>query len=127
MSSRGSGRMRRVDEAVRHVLSEAIPELKDPRIGFVTVTSVQTTRDLSQATVWVSVLGPERQRSRTLDGLEHARGVLQAKVGEQLHLRRTPQLTFAYDQAVERGVRMSKLIDELARDLGDDASDDDSG
>ena len=127
MSSRGSGRMRRVDEAMKHVLSESIPELKDPRIGFVTVTSVQTTRDLSQATVWVSVLGSERQRARTLEGLEHARGVLQAKVGEQLHLRRTPQLAFAYDQAVERGVRMSKLIDELAHDLGDDASDDDSG
>ncbi len=124
---RYSGRMRRVDEAMKHVLSEAIPELKDPGVGFVTITGVETTRDLSQATVWISVLGPERQRARTLAALERARGVLQAKVGEQLHLRRTPQLAFAYDQAVERGVRMSRLIDELARDLGDDAGDDDGG
>jgi len=125
-SSRGSGRMRRVDEAVKHVLSEAIPELKDPGIGFVTVTGVQTTKDLSQATVWVSVMGSERQQSATIEALERACGVLQARIARELHLRRTPQLAFAYDHAVERGVRMTKLIDELARDLSDDAGDDDS-
>ena len=116
MTSRGSGRarMRRVDEAVRQVLSEAIPTLKDPRIGFVTVTGVDTTSDLAQATVWVSVLGGERQRDGTLRALEHAAGALQRELGRQLRLRRTPQLLFAYDPAVERGVRMSRLIDELA-------------
>jgi ribosome-binding factor A len=123
--------MRRVDEAMKHVLSESIPGLKDPRIGFVTVTGVKTTRDLSQATVWVSVLGPERQRERTLAALERARGVLQSRVATELHLRRTPQLAFAYDPAVERGVRMGKLIDELAPEPvpngGDDGGDDDSG
>jgi ribosome-binding factor A len=121
--------MRRVDEAVKHVLSESIPELKDPGIGFVTVTGVSTTRDLSQATVWISVLGPERQQARTLAALERAKGVLQARVAQELHLRRTPLLAFAYDQAVERGVRMSRLIDELApepdSDSGDDVGDDD--
>jgi ribosome-binding factor A len=127
MSRAGGGRMRRVDEAMKHVLSEAIPGLKDPRVGFVTVTGVQTTRDLSQATVWVSVLGSERQHERTLAGLERARGVLQARVAQELHLRRTPQLAFAYDQTVERGVRMSRLIDELAGDQGDDEGDDDRG
>ena len=127
MSRAGGGRMRRVDEAMKHVLSEAIPGLKDPRVGFVTVTGVQTTRDLSQATVWVSVLGSERQQERTLAGLERARGVLQARVAQELHLRRTPQLAFAYDQTVERGVRMSRLIDELAGDQGDDEGDDDRG
>jgi ribosome-binding factor A len=125
-SSRGSGRMRRVDEAVKHVLSEAIPELKDPGIGFVTVTGVQTTRDLSQATVWVSVMGSERQQSSTLAALARASGVLQGRVARELHLRKTPQLAFAYDHAVERGVRMTKLIDELAPDVIDDDAGDDA-
>jgi ribosome-binding factor A len=116
--------MRRVDEAVKHVLSEAIPELKDPGIGFVTVTGVKTTSDLAQATVWVSVLGSERQRSRTLEALERASGVLQGRIARELRLRRTPQLGFAYDQSVERGVRMTRLIDDLTQDLGDEEVDD---
>jgi ribosome-binding factor A len=120
MTERGTGRMRRVDEAVKQVLSEAIPELKDPGLGFVTVTGVRTTKDLAQATVWVSVLGSERKQAATLAALERAGGVLQGRIARQLHLRRTPQLSFAYDQAVERGVRMTQLIDELARDLPDD-------
>ena len=106
--------MRRVDEAIREVLSEAIPTLKDPGIGFVTVTGVKTTSDLTQATVWISVLGSEQARRATLAGLERAAGVLQARVNTELHLRRTPLLAFAYDPSVERGIRMSRLIDELA-------------
>jgi ribosome-binding factor A len=125
MTDRTSGRMRRVDEAVKHVLSEAIPELKDPGVGFVTVTGVKTTSDLAQATVWVSVLGSERQRSRTLEALERASGVLQGRIARELRLRRTPQLSFAYDQSVERGVRMTRLIDDLTQDLGDEEVDDD--
>ena len=119
----GTGRMRRVDEAVKQVLSEAIPALKDPGLGFVTVTGVRTTTDLEHATVWISVLGSERQQGRTLAALERAAGVLQGRLGRELHLRRTPQLLFAYDHAVEGGVRMTKLIDELARDLSDDPED----
>jgi ribosome-binding factor A len=119
--------MRRVDEAMKQVLSEAIPTLKDPGVGFVTVTAVVTTTDLAQATVWISVLGSETQRARTLDALGRAHGVLQARVARELRLRRTPQLLFAYDPSVERGVRMTKLIDELApHDVeggGDDGTD----
>ncbi len=111
-----SGRMRRVDEAIHQVLAEAIEQLKDPRIGFVTVTGVRTTSDLKQATVYVSVLGSERKRERTLVGLEAAHGVLQGRIGRELRMKRTPQLTFEYDPSVERGVRMTKLIDELAPD-----------
>ncbi len=107
-------RLRRVDEAVRKVLSEGIAELKDPRIGFVTVTAVQVTNDLEHATVWVSVFGSDKARQRALEALEGAAGVLQARVNRELHLRRTPHLRFTYDAAVEHGVRMSKLIDELA-------------
>jgi ribosome-binding factor A len=109
-------RMRRVNESVRQVLSEALLELKDPRIGFVTVTGVETSPDLRQARVYVSVLGGERKRQATLKGLSAAHGVLQSRIGRELRLKRTPQLTFEYDPSVERGVRMTKLIDELAPD-----------
>jgi ribosome-binding factor A len=107
-------RMRRVNEAVRETLAEAIGELKDPRIGFVTVTAVKTSTDLRQARVYVSVLGNERKRQKTLQGLESAHGVLQAKLATELRMKRTPQLAFEYDPTVEEGVRMSRLIDELA-------------
>ena len=112
-------RMRRVNESVRQVLSEAVLELKDPRIGFVTITGVETTADLRQAQVFVSVLGSKRIREATLEGLTAAHGVLQARLSRELHMKRTPQLTFAYDPTVERGVRMTKLIDELAPDDDD--------
>jgi ribosome-binding factor A len=118
-----SGRMRRVDEAVKQVLSEAIPALKDPRVGFVTVTAVETTSDLEHAKVWVSVLGSEGQRKRTLRVLEGAAGVLQARLNRELGLRRTPRLEFVYDRAVEHGVRMTRLIDELAPPDGADDAD----
>jgi ribosome-binding factor A len=106
--------MRRVNESVRQVLAEALPELKDPRIGLVTVTGVDTAPDLRHATVYVSVLGNEKKRQATLRGLEAAHGLLQSRLARQLRLKRTPQLTFEYDPSVERGVRMSQLIDELA-------------
>jgi ribosome-binding factor A len=111
-----SERMRRVNAAVREVLSEAVGELKDPRIGFVTVTGVETSSDLRQAQVFVSVLGSEKKREQTLAGLGAAHGVLQARIARELRMKRTPQLTFQYDDSVERGVRMSHLIDELAPD-----------
>jgi ribosome-binding factor A len=109
-------RMRRVNESIRAVLAEALTELKDPRIGFVTVTGVKTSRDLRQAVVFVSVLGSERKRAKSLEGLEAAHGVLQARLARELRMKRTPQLTFQYDPSVEQGVRMSKLIDELVTD-----------
>ena len=111
--------MRRVNESVRQVLSEAVGELKDPRIGFVTVTGVETSADLRHARVYVSVLGSETKRRESLAGLAAAHGVLQARLGRELRMKRTPQLAFEYDPTVERGVRMARLIDELAPD--DDA------
>ena len=108
--------MRRVNAAVREVLSEAVGELKDPRIGFVTVTGVKTSADLQQAVVFVSVLGSERRREKTIEGLQAAHGILQGRIARELRLKRTPQLTFEYDPSVERGVRMTQLIDELAPD-----------
>jgi ribosome-binding factor A len=111
--------MRRVNEALREVLSEGIATLKDPRIGFVTVTGVDTSPDLSHATVYVSVLGSERKREASMAGLQSSHGVLQTLVNRELRLKRTPQLTFQYDPTVERGVRLSRLIDELNADEQD--------
>jgi ribosome-binding factor A len=111
-----SGRTRRVNESVRQVLSEAVGELKDPRIGFVTVTGVETSPDLRQARVYVSVFGSEESRQDSLAGLQAAHGVLQSRIARELRMKRTPQLVFEYDPTVERGVRMTQLIDELAPD-----------
>jgi ribosome-binding factor A len=112
--------MRRVNEAVRAVIAEGIGELKDPRIGLVTVTGVAVSPDLRVGTVYVSVLGGERKRNATLEGLESAHAVLQARIARDLRLKRTPHLTFAYDPSVEQGVRMTTLIDELTSDGADD-------
>jgi ribosome-binding factor A len=113
--------MRRVNEAVRAVVAEAVAGLNDPRIGLVTVTAVEVSPDLRTGRVFVSVLGNARKRAATLAGLESAHGFLQAKLGRELNLRRTPQLAFEYDPTVEHGVRMTKLIDELAPDAPHDA------
>ena len=111
-----------MNEAIRHVLSESIPTLKDPRIGFVTVTGVEAATGYEHATVYISVLGSDADQERTLEGLQAARGVLQAQVARRLGTRRTPVLTFEYDPAIERGVRLTQMIDELApTDADDDA------
>jgi ribosome-binding factor A len=112
-----SERMRRVNEAVRAVVAEAVSQLKDPRIGLVTVTSVRISPDLREGIVYVSVLGGEKKRRATLAGLESAHGVVQARVARELALKRTPLLRFEYDPSVEQGVRMTALIDRLASEL----------
>jgi|SRR5579884_1813641 len=107
------GRMRRVDEAVREVLSDAIArDLQDPRIGFVTVTGVKTSPDLRHARVYVSVLGDAAAREASLQGLRSAHGLLQGAIASQLALKRTPTLTFHYDESVQRAMRISELIAE---------------
>jgi ribosome-binding factor A len=109
------GRMRRVDEAMRAVLSDAIAtDLKDPRVGFVTVTGVKTSPDLRHARVYVSVLGDEPEREASMDGLRSAHGFLQHRLASELTLRHTPSLTFEYDGTVDRGMRISRLVDENA-------------
>jgi len=110
-----SPRMRRVDEAVRAVLTDAIAtQLKDPRVGFVTVTSVKTSPDLRHARVYVSVLGDDDVRAESLDGLRSAHGFLQRRVACELVLKHTPTLTFAYDESVDRGMRITELLQDEA-------------
>ena len=108
-----TARMRRVNEVIREVLGAAIAtDLKDPRIGFVTVTGVETSPDLRAARVYVSVLGSEEDRERTLEGLSSSHGFLQSRINDELRMKRTPTLTFHYDESVERGTRISRLLDE---------------
>ncbi len=105
-------RMRRVDEAMRAVLSDAISkDLKDPRVGFVTVTGVKTSPDLRHARVYVSVLGDDQARQASIEGLRSAHGFLQRRVATELTLKHTPALVFQYDESVDRGMRISQLID----------------
>lgn len=107
-------RMRRINEAIREVLSEAITGgLKDPRIGFVTVVSVDTSPDLRSAKVYVSVLGDEEELKQSLKGLEHSHGYLQSLLGGQLGMKRTPQLSFRRDESIERGMRIEKILKEM--------------
>jgi len=106
-------RMRRVNEVIRQVLGDAIAtDLKDPRIGFVTVTDVDTSPDLRTARVYVSVLGGEAEREKTLVGLRSSHGFLQGRIAAELRMKRTPTLTFHYDESVDRGVRISRLLDQ---------------
>jgi ribosome-binding factor A len=104
--------MRRINEVLREVIGAAIAELSDPRIGFVTVTSVETSPDLRAARVHVSVLGPESEREETLAGLRSSHGLIQAKIAAETRMKRTPKLSFHYDSTVERGMRISRLLDQ---------------
>jgi ribosome-binding factor A len=106
-----SARMRRVDETVRAVLSEAIAtQMKDPRVGFVTVTAVKTSPDLRHANVYVSVLGDEATRAASMQGLRSGHGFLQRLLARELTLKHTPTLTFAYDESIDRGMRINELL-----------------
>ena len=108
------GRMRRVDEAVRQVLSDAVPlDLKDPRVGFVTVTDVRTSPDLRHARVYVSVLGDDAARAASLEGLQSAHGYLQRRVATELRLKHTPTLQFVYDDTAERAARLEQILGDV--------------
>jgi ribosome-binding factor A len=112
-----TGRMRRVDEAVRAVLSDAIAkDLQDPRVGFVTVTGVKTSPDLRHARVYVSILGDESVRAESLDGLRSARGFLQGRVAAELTLKHTPTIVFEFDESVDRGMRITQLLHDIGPD-----------
>jgi ribosome-binding factor A len=108
--------MRRVDEAMREVLSDVLThELKDPRVGFVTVTDVKTSPDLRHARVFVSVLGDPDAVEASLEGLRSALGFLQGRVGSELRLKNTPALHFIHDDTAERAQRLERVIRETER------------
>ena len=106
-------RMRRVNEVMREVIGDAISsQLDDPRIGFVTVTAIDTSPDLRTARVYVSMLGGEEEREPALAALRSSHGVLQSAIAREMRIKRTPTLSFHYDEGLERGVRISKLLEE---------------
>jgi ribosome-binding factor A len=105
--------MRRVDEAMREVLSDVVTrELKDPRVGFVTVTDVRTSPDLRHARVFVSVLGDAEVREASLEGLRSAHGFLQARLAGSLRMKHTPQLDFRYDDTAEKAFALEAVLRE---------------
>jgi len=104
-------RMRRVNEALKEIIGTALTQgLKDPRIGFVTLTGVDTTPDLSHAKVFVSDDGKQAEKDSTMEGLQAARPFLQRLIGDELHLKRTPSLEFVYDATVDQGMRIQAIL-----------------
>lgn len=107
-------RANRVGEQMKKELGDIIGrKIKDPRIGFVTVTDVQVTGDLQQAKVYISVLGGEEQRENTLKGLAKAKGFIRSEIGQRIRLRKTPEITFEFDESIDYGNRIETLLHEI--------------
>lgn len=110
-------RANRVGEQMKKELGEIIGrKIKDPRIGFVTVTDVQVTGDLQQAKVYISVLGDEEQRQNTLIGLAKAKGFIRSEIGQRIRLRKTPELIFEFDESVDYGNRIETLLTQINKE-----------
>lgn len=115
-----SHRANRVGEQMKKELSDIIGrKIKDPRIGFVTVTDVQVSGDLQQAKVYISVLGDEEQRENTLKGLAKAKGFIRTEVGQRIRLRKTPEIIFEWDESINYGNRINSILHQLQEDNRD--------
>ncbi|QOY34518.1 30S ribosome-binding factor RbfA [Anaerobacillus isosaccharinicus] len=111
-----SVRANRVGEQIKKEMTDILQrELKDPRIGFVTVTGVEVTGDLQQATIYITVLGNEEQKEATLQGLSKATGFIRSEIGKRIRLRKTPELIFKFDESTEYGNKIATLLLELNR------------
>jgi ribosome-binding factor A len=109
-------RASRVGEQMKKELGDIIGrKIKDPRVGFVTVTAVDVTGDLQQATVYISVLGSEEEKEKTLAGLAKASGFIRSEIGKRIRLRKTPEILFQFDTSIEYGNKIETLISELNR------------
>ncbi|WP_088105133.1 30S ribosome-binding factor RbfA [Halalkalibacter urbisdiaboli] len=110
-------RAHRVGEQMKKELSDIIMrELKDPRVSFVTVTGVDVTGDLQQAKVFITVLGSDEQKESTLLGLSKAKGFIRSEIGKRIRLRKTPEITFEFDESIEYGNRIESLLSELNKE-----------
>jgi ribosome-binding factor A len=129
MRNVASYRMRRVNVAIKEIIGSALAkEVKDPRIGFVTLTGVDTAADLSHAKVFVSVYGKQAEKDATFEGLRAARPFLQRLISDELHLRRTPNLEFVYDVSVDQGMHIQAILKSSgAADLQPDDSSEEEG
>ncbi|GGE65220.1 30S ribosome-binding factor RbfA [Priestia taiwanensis] len=110
-------RSNRVGEQMKKELGEIISrKIKDPRIGFVTVTDVEVSGDLQIAKVFISVLGDEEQRQNTLKGLSKAKGFIRSEIGQRIRLRKTPEILFEFDESIDYGNRIDTLLHQLRRE-----------
>lgn len=117
-------RANRVGEQMKKELTEIIGrKLKDPRIGFVTVTDVRVTGDLQQATVYVSALGDENQKQNTLIGLAKAKGFIRSEIGKRIRLRITPEIAFEWDESLAYGHHIENLIHQINKEQNDKNSE----
>ena len=131
MRNVASYRMRRVNEALKEIIGDALAkEIKDPRIGFVTLTGVETAPDLARAKVFFSVYGKKVEKDATMEGLRSSEAFLQRLISDELHLKRTPKLEFVYDVSVDYGMKIQALLkasgaDELEPELSDGSDESD--
>ncbi len=115
-----SSRMRKIDELLREVIADEVLDLKDPAVGFVTITGVSCSPDLRQATVFYSVLGSDEEKEATAAALDRAAPFLQGRVGAQVRIKYTPRLTFAVDPAIDQGLRVTQILTEIAAENEDE-------
>lgn len=110
-------RVSRVGEQIKKELSQIIQrEIKDPRVGFVTVTNVEMSGDLQIAKVYISVFGSTDEKQQTLAGLEKAKGYIRSEIGRRIQLRHVPELVFQIDETLERSEHISRLLDEVKQE-----------
>lgn len=112
-------RSARVAEQMREEMARLIRDLKDPRVGFVSVVKVEVSGDLRYARIFVSVMGTEQQKKESMKGLQSASGHLRSELGQILRLRFVPELNFHLDESIEHGVRIAKLLVELQKEQGE--------
>jgi ribosome-binding factor A len=115
--------MRRVNAILLEAIAEEVADLKDPRIGFITVTGVDTSPDLRNAIVFFSVLGTQEEQASTIEALDSAAPHVQSELGRRIRLKYTPKLRFRVDESIEQGVHMSSLLRELAAEDRDEPGD----
>lgn len=106
-------RLQRVSELIREVLGDLMKKVKDPRVGFLTITDVQVSPDLSSARVYVSLLSEGEDREKAMKGLESASGFIRHELGKEIKLRKTPKLTFIYDEGIERGIKILNILNQI--------------
>lgn len=112
-SNSSNSRARRIGDQIQRELAEIVRnELRDPRVGMITFTGVEVTPDFAHAKVFFTMLGDDSEREETLRGLRRAAGFMRSLLGRRIKIHNTPELHFEFDESVERGVRLSKLIDD---------------
>jgi len=118
-------RAQRLAELLKKEIADILlKEIKDPRIGFVSVTDIDVSNDLRHASVYVSVLGNEDERQNTMEGLEKATGYIRKLIGERIKIYHTPEIIFKYDSSLEHGIHISHIIDEIKDENENDQQDD---